>query len=169
MGNLRDQHRTRRRILAGLFAAGLLVAAAGCMGQSKVAKLQEAASNLNMATRFGRMDIATELVAQKEMENFAKRHAAWGGPVRIVDVEYQGIKFMDDNTAMVFVAVGWQRLDEGNLRVTHLAQEWGYERGGWRLADETRTSGDVGLIGEPTEVLRPEERPNVHFPSITIR
>jgi tryptophanyl-tRNA synthetase len=169
MGNLRDQLRSRRRILAGIFSAGLLLAATGCMGQSKVGKLQEAASNLNMATRFGRMDIATELVAQKEMDNFAQRHAAWGGPVRIVDVEYQGLKFVGNDKAIVFVAVGWQRLDEGNLRVTHIAQEWGYEGNGWKLADETRTSGDVGLIGEPMEYLRPEERPNVHFPSITIR
>lgn len=168
MGNLRDQLRSRR-LLAGILSFGLLLAAAGCMGQSKMGKLQEAASNLNMATRFGRMDIATELVARQDMDDFAKRHAAWGGPLRIVDVEYRGIKLVDKNKAIVFVAVGWQRLDEGNLRVTHLAQEWDYQGNGWKLADETRTSGDVGLIGEPTEVLRPAPRPNAQFPSITIR
>ncbi|MFW5741471.1 MAG: hypothetical protein ACOC1F_14040 [Myxococcota bacterium] len=169
MGNLRHRNFTRRRIAAVVLTAGLLLGALGCMGQSKVGKLQEAASNLNMATRFGRMDIATELVAQKEIDDFAKRHAAWGGPVRIVDVEYRGIKFVDKDKAIVFVAVGWQRVDEGNLRVTQLAQEWNYEQGNWKLSDETRTAGDVGLIGEPTEYLRPEGRPDVHFPSITIR
>lgn len=168
MGILHNITRSRR-LLAAVFSAGLLLAAAGCMGQSKVGKLQEAASNLNMATRFGRMDVATELVHTKELDNFGKRHAAWGGPLRIVDVEYQGIKFVDENQAVVFVAVGWQRVDEGELRVTHLAQVWDYERGGWKLTDEERTAGDVGLIGEPTEVLRPEWRPDAHFPSITIR
>ncbi len=169
MGTFRDQILSRRRILAGVFSVGLSLAALGCMGQTKVGKLQEAASNLNMATRFGRMDVATELVAPASLQDFAKRHAAWGGALRIVDVEYQGIQFVDDNKAIVFVAVGWQRPDEPNLRVTHLAQVWDYGQGGWKLTDETRSAGDVGLIGEPTEYLRPDSRPDVHFPSITIR
>ena len=169
MGKLRSILYAHRHLAAAILVGGLWVTSAGCMAQSKVGKLQEAASNLNMATRFGRMDIATELVHKNELDNFAERHAAWGDPLRIVDVEYRGIKFVNKDKAVVFVAVGWHRLDEGSLRVTKLAQVWDYERGNWKLSDETRTAGDVGLIGEPTEVLRPESRPDVHFPSITIR
>ncbi|PIE05403.1 MAG: hypothetical protein CSA75_04930 [Sorangium cellulosum] len=157
------------RCVLRVLSVGLLLAAVGCMGQSKAGKLQEAASNLNMATRFGRMDIATELVAAQQMEAFGTRHAGWGGPLRIVDVEHHSIKMVNEDKALVFVTVGWHRIDEGNLRVTQLAQEWSYASGGWRLTDETRTAGDIGLLGEPMEVLRPDHRPNAYFPSITIR
>ncbi|HNS98625.1 MAG TPA: hypothetical protein PKL73_16850 [Polyangiaceae bacterium] len=161
--------RSVRHVVSNMASVGLLLLAVGCMGQTKMAKLQEAASDLNMATRFGRMDVATERVSPKDLEGFARRHAAWGGSIRIVDVEYRGIQIVDDNTAVVFVAVGWQQPDDPNLRVTQLAQQWEYGQGGWKLKDETRNAGDVGLLGETTEYLRPESRPDVHYPSITIR
>lgn len=146
-----------------------LSCATGCGSQSRVAKLQEAAQNYNMAARFGRMDVATEHVSSKEMDEFAKRHAQWGSYVRVMDVEYQGLRFANKDQAVVLVAVAWQRVDEPELRVTHLAQVWAYERNGWKLVEEERTAGDAGLLGEPTEVLRPAARPDVHYPSITIR
>jgi len=157
----------RRRVGVVAFVA---LTAFGCLGgQSRVGKLQEAAQNMNMATRFGRMDVATEHVAAKEMEDFARRHANWGGTVRIADLEYRGMRFVHEKKAIVAVAVAWQRLDEQELRVTELAQVWDYDQGKWKLVDETRTAGDVGLLGEPTVYMRPERRENVHFPSVTIR
>jgi hypothetical protein len=146
------------------------VSAFGCLGgQSRVGKLQEAAQTMNMATRFGRMDVATEHVAAKQMEDFAKQHANWGGVVRIADLEYRGMRFVDEKKAIVSVAVAWQRVDEQELRVTEVAQVWDYDQGKWKLVDETRTAGDVGLLGEPTVYMRPERREDVHFPSVTIR
>lgn len=168
MGNYKTPF-IRHRIWAGAFSLVLLLAAAGCMAQSKMGKLQEAATTLNTATRFGRMDVATELVARDDLQPFAKRHAAWGSMLRIVDVEYQGIQFVEDNKAIVLVAVGWQRPDETNLRVTQLAQVWDYGQGGWKLSDETRNAGDMGLLGESIDVLRPEGKQDTHFPTITIR
>ena len=150
-------------------AALLVLADLGCMGQTKMAKLQDAASDYNMATRFGRLDVATELVAPAELDAFARRHAAWGGAVRISDVEYGGIRLVDDNTAVVTVTVGWQRPDEPILRVTQLAQEWKHGHGGWKLTNEVRYAGDVGLLGEPAEQQRPQVMHSAHYPSITIR
>lgn len=146
------------------------VSAFGCLGgQTRVGKLQEAAQNMNTATRFGRMDIATEHVADKEMNEFARRHANWGGAVRVADLEYRGMRFVHEKKAIVSVAVAWQRMDEQELRVTELAQVWDYDQGKWKLVDETRTAGDVGLLGEPTVYMRPERREDAHFPSVTIR
>jgi hypothetical protein len=161
------------RISSSFFKVGALVltlTAAACLpGQTKPSRLQEAAQNLNLATRFGRMDIAYELVGEKNQVEFAKRHQAWGGQIRIVDLDFQGMSFDDADKAKVFVTVGWQRLDEGELRVTQVSQTWLYGSHGWKLSEETRTGGDFGLLGENSEVLRPGSRGDTHFKSITIR
>lgn len=153
------------------YAAGALalLGMLACAGQTRTTKLQDAAYNFNMATRFGRMDVATELVSSKAVGKFAESHGSWGSSVRIVDVEFRGLQFRDKDRAVVFVAVGWQRSDEQDLRVTQLAQMWTYEGSDWRLTEEKRTGGDVGLLGEPTTLLRPESREDAHFPTVTIR
>jgi hypothetical protein len=164
--------RTTVRLRVGLAALAVALwipICAGCAGQTRSTKLQDAAYNFNMATRFGRMDVATEMVSSKAVSQFVEHHSAWGSSVRIVDVEFRGLQFTDKDKAVVFVAVGWQRNDEQDLRVTQLAQVWTYEESDWRLTEERRTSGDVGLLGEPTTLLRPESREDAHFPSVTIR
>jgi len=161
--------RFRAKVVVIVAALGLSWLAMSCGGHNKVAKLQDAASDYNMALRFGRTDVATELVAASELDAFAMRHAAWGGDIRIMDVEYGGIHLVEENKAVVLVTIGWQRPTEPILRVTQLAQEWAYGYGGWKLTNESRTAGDVGLIGEPTDYLRPQLTPDAHFPSVTIR
>jgi hypothetical protein len=153
-------------MLAFAFCSALLF---GCLGsQSKAAKLQDAAQNLNIAARFGRMDIATELVADKSQGDFYKKHMDWGRDVRVIDIEFQGVQLRSKDEATVTVAVGWQRPTEQELRVTHVMQTWQYGSKGWKLVDESRAAGDVGLLGEKTEVIRPEQRAAVHFKSVTI-
>lgn len=142
----------------------------GCLtAQSRAARLQEAASNLNMATRFGRLDIASELVDDKSQPDFTKHHAGWGRGVRLVDLELQGMQLKDKDNAVVFVTVGWQRPDEQELRVTQLVQTWGFGPKGWKLTREERAGGDIGLLGEPITVVRPETQGDVQFRSLTIR
>ena len=142
-------------IFGGIVAIWLSVSDVGCLGQDKMSKLQDAASDYNMATRFGRMDVASELVAPSELEAFAYRHSGWGGAIRVSDLEYGGIHIVDDDTAVVLVTVGWQRPNESILRVTQLSQKWVFGSGGWKLKSETRYSGDVGLIGEQTNDTQP--------------
>jgi hypothetical protein len=45
---------------------------------------------------------------------------------------------------------------------------WRDNDGAWQLTREKRLAGDIGLFGEPVEVLRPVSR-DVHFQSKTIR
>ena len=156
----------QRTIIAGAISSACLL---GCAGQSKLGKLQQAASDLNTATRFGRMDVANELVARESTASFAQRHAQWGRAIRIVDVELYGVQMVDANRAIVHVAIGWQHPDDITLRSTQLAQLWSYDQHGWRLIDETRTAGDLGLIGEPVQQVMPAPRADVHWPSRTIR
>ena len=128
----------------GVLAAFAL---AGCIGPLTPAqRVQEAAQDMNTAARFGRMDIAFERVSNKGREDFAKRHAAWGSRVRILDYDFQGLALKDQETAEVMVTIGWQRPDESDIRSTTIVQHWKDHRGSWLLESEERGSGDVGLL-----------------------
>lgn len=159
------------RLLLPRAAFGVIgaVVLAGCLGgYSATERVQEAAQNMNMAARLGRMDIALEGVSADAREAFAKRHAQWGNGIQIVDYEFQGLRMRDKENADVFVAVSWHRLDESEMRMTALVQRWKDHRGTWLLVTEERASGDVGLLGENAVVVKPPRR-DVQFESVTIR
>ena len=133
--------------LALAFAASLFLL--GCPHQSGPARAQEAATELNVNTRFGRLELAAEKVAPAAREAFLARRKAWGGNVRVADYELASFKMKGESDAEMVVKVAWYRIDEGDLRVTMLKQSWHDFKGDWRLVDEHRAEGDVGLIGEP--------------------
>jgi hypothetical protein len=61
-------------------------------------------------------------------------------------------------------------MDEGVLRNTVVNQEWERDEAGtWKLTREKRLSGDQGLFGDGPKRAAPAPRPDVHFPSKTIR
>lgn len=150
--------------------ASFAVALAACIGGvTPASRVSEAAQELNVAARFGRMDVSLERVAPTYRDEFAKRHAAWGNSIRVNDSEFSGMILRDRDHAEVYVAVTWQRLDEADLRTTTVTQKWTDEKGSWRLAGEERTSGDLGLLGEEVKVVRPEgARRDVQFETIRI-
>ena len=168
-----QQWRSYKGCMRHTFATLLMLSAlalGGCLAnQSKAAKLQDAAQNLNTATRFGRMDIASEMVAEKSLTDFMRKHVAWGRELRLIDLEFQGVQMTSKDEASVFVAVGWQRPSEQELRITQVMQTWRYGPSGWKLIDESRTGGDLGLLGEKVELAVPEKRADVQFRSVTIR
>ena len=150
-----------------LFLSVLL--AAGCAtpltpGQ----RAREAAYDYAMAVRFGRTDMALERVSPSDRAGFAARHAAWGSAVRILDCELVGISQQSTEVAKVLLNVGWQRVDEAEMRVTQISQTWRDHRGSWLLMSEQRTGGDVGLLGEQTVVVGPPRRGDVQYESIRI-
>ncbi len=143
----------------------------GCMGSmSPRAKLDDAVQEMNTAARFGRGDIAAERVAPAARPEYLKRHRLWGGDVRIVEVEYGGIEKITESEAIILVGFGWYRPNEGVLRTTTVRQTWRNDKGTgpWFLHDEERAGGDVGLLGEKTEVVTPEKK-NVQFETTVIR
>jgi hypothetical protein len=126
-----------------------LLGLAGCFSPPSAGqRLSDAAVDMNAATRFGRMDIAIEHVGAAARAEFARRHAAWGGNVRVVDLEMGGFDLVQRDEAEVLVNVAWQRPDESTVRVTRIAQRWRDEQGRWKLVDEERKDGDTGLLGD---------------------
>jgi hypothetical protein len=136
-----------RARLTPLFAACLAAAGlAGCIAPpSSAQRLTDAAYEMNVAARFGRMDIAAEHVGVTVRDEFAKRHQAWGRAVRIVDVEFGGVSLTKEG-AEVQVVVTWQRPEDPIIRVTNVTQRWTDVRGSWRLMSEDE-KGDLGLFG----------------------
>lgn len=151
-------------------AATLSLFAMGCPlgGQSKPARAQEAALELNMNARFGRMEIAAERVAPKARDAFFDRRKGWGGNIRVADYDLTGLRMQGEGDAETFVKIAWYRANQPDLRVTTLKQKWHDFKGDWKLTEEQRIDGDLGLLGEapaaPTGEPPPPRRQQ--FPTI---
>jgi len=160
-----------RKLLA-LAVPALAMALLGCLvgQQSPGARAQEAASELNVNARFGRLEIATEHVAPKAKEQFMERRRAWGTKIRVADWEMAGVKLLQGSTdAEAFVRIAWYRIDQDDLRVTLIKQKWHDFKGSWKLVEETRQDGDIGLLGEPVvDVPPPTGARRAQFPTIKI-
>jgi hypothetical protein len=153
-------------------ALALLVASGWACGgmQSQAAKAQEAAQNLVMDARLGRLDTALEHVDAKDRAQFTKVHTLWGSKIRIVDAEITSFKMSkDEDAADVDVQVSWYKPETGELHVTVLHQKWHLGNGDWYLSSEERADGDTGLLGERVVVEQPDApAPKAQFQSVRI-
>jgi hypothetical protein len=154
------------------FSMTVALLSVGCLGsQSAGARAQEAASELNVNARFGRMEMAAEHVAPAQREAFFARRKAWGGSVRVADYELAGLRMRGKTDAESFVRVAWYRVDQGDLRTTTLKQSWHDFKGAWQLVAEDRADGDIGLLGEPMPAAPAPSTPavkNAQFPTIRL-
>jgi hypothetical protein len=164
---------TRPWFLAPSLALSLVLLGCPIGHQSAPARAQEAATELNVNSRFGRLELAAEKVAPTAREAFMARRKAWGSTVRVADYELAGVQMKGNDDADLFVKIAWYRIDQGDLRVTLLKQKWHDFKGDWKLVDESRAEGDVGLIGEraPAPTLneaQPTKGRSAHFPTIRL-
>jgi hypothetical protein len=160
----------RTHLAVGLSAALFLL---GCPAhQSSQARMQEAATELNVNARFGRMEMAAEHVAPTAKEQFFERRKAWGNRVRVADYEVAGMRMAKDHEdAEMIVKIAWYRVDEGDLRQTTLRQKWHDFKGSWKLTEETRVDGDIGLLGERVQQVAPAQQAgprHAQFPTIRL-
>ncbi len=154
-----------QRLVAKL-AVAAAVLLVSCVPPTPAQKATEAARELNMAARWGRMNEAINRTDPKERADFAQRHSNWHTHVRIVETELAGLNMKDGTTATVQVDVSWMFSDDPTLRVTRLEQKWSDAEGKWVMLSEEKLSGDPGLFGE--EVEKAEKRRDKHFPSRVI-
>jgi hypothetical protein len=127
----------------------LALAFGGCLAPPGASeRATDAARELNLASRFGRMDVALGLTAQGVRESFLQHRAAWGRDVRVLDVELGSFSMPSGDHAAVEVDYSWSRNNESQLRMTRVAQDWRDVGGGFKLVRERRIAGDVGLFGE---------------------
>ncbi len=147
----------------------ILLPLASCLAPPPASeRATDAARELNVAARFGRMDIAMALTSNAARKNFLARRGEWGRALRILDVELASMTMPDGDHAEIQVDYSWTRIDEGVLRTTRVAQNWEDTGGGWKLVRERRLQGDLGLFGEPVAAPPGEPHPDVQFATKTI-
>lgn len=153
----------------GLWVLGLALSG-GCLAPpSQSQRVTDSARELNLATRFGRMDVALGHAAKGAQQSFLERRTEWGKNIRIVDIELAGLAMKDEMNATIQVDVAWVRVNDDTLRTTRLAQLW-RDDGGWHLVRETRAAGDLGLFGEPVPPQVIDDTPrDVQFATKVIR
>jgi hypothetical protein len=153
-------------------SVSLLVSGCALAGQSKPARAQEAALELNLNARFGRMELAVERVAPKARDAFMEKRRAWGTSIRVADYDMTGLKMLKgEEDCETVVRVAWFRASENDLRTTTLKQKWHDFKGDWKLTDETRIDGDIGLLGEPQappNAATATTARRAQFPTITL-
>jgi hypothetical protein len=155
------------RILRLWLALGCL---GGCMPMGAPSqRISDIARDVNVATRFGRMDVAMEHTSDAHRAEFIRTRADWGKDIRVLDVELSKLEMKTPDSAEVFVDVNWVRMDEGLLRSTRVKQHWQNADKDWQIDAEERLDGDIGLLGEKVVVLRPDAPRDVHFPVKTLR
>jgi hypothetical protein len=130
-------------------------------------RVSDAARELNVSARFGKMDLAASMVDASIRPDFMLRRAQWGREIRVVDVDLAAVEVQDETHATVIVDISWVPLRDNVLRVTRLSQSWQDAGHGWLLVRERRTDGDIGLFGESISTANPPH-PDVHLPSRTI-
>jgi hypothetical protein len=152
-----------------LGACSLIVAlATACFAPaSPVQRVSDAARDLNVATRFGKMDMVVSHVDASVRADFMARRSQWGREIRLVDIDLAGVEIRDETHAVVIVDVSWVPLRDNILRSTRLSQNWEDNGHGWKLSRETRVAGDHGLFGEVLEI-QDGPHPDVHLPSRSI-
>ena len=157
------------------FVVSLFLFAPGCLlgGQSKPARAQEAALELNLNARFGRMELAAEHVAPKARDAFYEKRKGWGTTIRVADYDMTGLRMLhNDEDAETVVRVAWFRASENDLRTTTVKQKWHDFKGDWKLTEEARLDGDLGLLGDaaPPKAAANEAGParRAQFPTITL-
>ncbi|MEO8796865.1 MAG: hypothetical protein ABI551_03195 [Polyangiaceae bacterium] len=151
---------------------GVALATSGCLGQSGPAAAQEAARELNVNLRFGRMELVMERVSPGLRDAYVAQHRNWGSTIRIADSELDGMRLLSKEEALVIVKIAWYEPTEQELRVTTLRQTWKKEKDSWLLTAEARADGDLGLLGEhvpPASKADPNERrPPAQFQTVRI-
>src|SRR3954465_363843 len=75
-------------------------------------KATDAARELNLAARFGRMDIAAGRAASEARAEFLRKRAMGGGEIRVVDVELAGMHMPDSDHAVFQIDYSWMRTNE---------------------------------------------------------
>lgn len=146
----------------------LLTAASAVLSCSTLAAqrrtVHDEAQELNLASRFGRLDVASQLAAPEAQRVFLERRKGWGEEIRVLDLQIEHVQIADANNAEVTLMVDWTRPAEGLLRSTRLQQTWrSKDQGPWRLASERQIHGDRGLFGEKTKPKSLTHAHDTHF------
>jgi len=134
-----------------LLSFGLLLAApaGGCLLQnaSPVTRLKDDVQALNSDLRWGRLDLAIQMVAPSYRRAFVRARTTWGDQVQIADSDVLGVRVVEEEDAAIStVTVRWYSYATMAVRETRVQQRWELQGRRYVLADEAVTGGDGRLL-----------------------
>src|SRR5512145_3306876 len=103
--------------MARLRLGTTLVAAVLCCGcfapPTNRQKVTDAARELNVNSRFGRMEMAASYAAPLARKEFLEKRMSWGTLIRVIDIELADLTIDEERgQALVEIDVSWMRSDE---------------------------------------------------------
>ncbi len=121
----------------------------GCFMQnaSPQARAQDAVTELNDHSRWGRAYAALGNVDTKYQKHFMQRRSAWGQNIQIADVEIKSMQLVNDNEgAESVVDVSWYLLQTMQLQHTVVKQDWKKDGEKFLLTSEKIVQGEETLF-----------------------
>jgi hypothetical protein len=135
-------------MVRAIAALAVLVLCAGCTlsNLTPQSRFSDATYQVNDASRWGQLDLATAHVAPAYRPLFLARRAEWGERINIAEIEVVHMHIdRDRDQAFSIVNLSWTN-DGITLRKSVLSQVWAMRRGTFRLTEETVKSGDEALF-----------------------
>lgn len=145
--------------IAGLSATCALLV--GCMfaNLTPTERFKESAHLLNDASRWGRVDIASEQVSPKYRDKFVARHREWGTTLSIADADLTSMQLAEDRqSALSEISVSWYSTGGVTLRTSVITQKWALEQGNFFLIDEAIRVGDPSVFVEDEPATQGDEK-----------
>ncbi|MBN1655953.1 MAG: hypothetical protein JXA30_19455 [Deltaproteobacteria bacterium] len=117
---------------------------------SPTRKLNDSIRDMNDASRWGRIDLASQYVDPAYQTTFFKSRHRWGRQFRIADTELVRLDMSpDQDQAIALMSISWYRIDQMTLHQTVVRQIWKERDGTYLLSAEAVFEGDAILIQGP--------------------
>jgi hypothetical protein len=125
---------------------------AGCFldNASSGKKLTDAVTEMNKATRWGQLNLASQMVEPVYRPQFMTNHAQWGERVQVADSEIVHVEMAEgEDSAVAMIVYQWYETAAMTLHQSVVRQRWSRVGDGYALLSEAVVQGDGRLFGEP--------------------
>ena len=125
---------------------------AGCFldNASSGKKLTDAVTEMNKATRWGQLNLASQMVEPVYRPQFMVNHAPWGERVQVADSEIVHVEMADgEDSAVAMIVYQWYETAAMTLHQSVVRQRWSRVGDGYALLSEAVVQGDARLFGQP--------------------
>jgi hypothetical protein len=124
---------------------------AGCFldNASSGKKLTDAVTEMNKATRWGQLNLASQMVEPVYRPQFMANHAHWGARVQVADSEVIQVEMAEgEDSAVAVIVYQWYETAAMTLHQSVVRQRWSRVGDGYALLSEAIVQGDSRLFAE---------------------
>jgi hypothetical protein len=122
---------------------------AGCFldNASSGKQLTDAVTEMNKATRWGQLNLASQMVEPVYRRQFMANHAQWGERVQVADSEIVHVEMAEgEDSAVAVIVYQWYETAAMTLNQSVVRQRWSRAGDGYALLSEAVVQGDSRLF-----------------------